>query len=333
MLEPEHTIQSSDASLPELTLSGGAFPQWDDRYQYDIEECPAAIEPVEHQLRLDARQAGAMRSLLQQQALLDSFNPYQVDPDSDPDPWTGKRARKPLVVRYMEETCQSCIGAEKRFFDNVDADAVIQEAPEYLEYELRRAREADDPQAELDQVRGDRIDWYEETIPYRTIYAMCTKNSIGGLINFRGEEFRAGNTYIGAVVIDGKTDCGVFAREYNIDRDWVYTLNQAISNYDADTCHPSDYGIELPAPLVIGEFSSGSNYLLIPWGDCLVCSCPFKQRHPWRVMCKHEFFTALAMGFEDDQLIPLDQGVEVPARSRRFLSPDAVANRDRKQLR
>lgn len=334
MSQSQHTIEPRNSALPSLTIHSAAFAPWDERYDFDVDRFPSAVEPVEHELRLDARQAGAMRSIPQSKELLDSYNPYQVDPEDDPDPWSQKMVAKPLVVKYMEQTCQNRIEEEQRFYANVDYDQVIQEAPEYLERELRQAREADDRQSELEEIRSNRVFWYEKLIPYKNLYAMFTENSLGSLLRTGGAYRNSGkNQFYGAVVVDEGTDPTEYAHDQGLNARFVYSVDDAISNYDRETCHPSDYGIELPAPLVVGDFLSGSTYLFLPWSDGLVCSCPFKQRKSWRVMCKHELFTSLWLGENGKQEIKLDEGFSVPARARRFFSPDALANRERKQLR
>lgn len=50
-------------------------------------------------------------------------------------------------------------------------------------------------------------------------------------------------------------------------------------------------------------------------------SCPYKHEYPWRIICKHELCAALVAGIEDTIFLPLDRGVAVPQRTRRFVSP------------
>jgi hypothetical protein len=326
-----HTIETQSDVLPPLTLSSASLPSWDERYSYSVGEMPSAIEPIEHQLRLDARLAGKQLAIPLGKELLESYNSYSVDPDTAPDPWDQKPVgQKPLVVDYMERTCEERLESEARFFENFDDDAIINQAPEYLKYELRQAREAEDPEAEVEEIRANRENWYEEVIPWRNIYAMMTENSIGSLVQMGQSSTFEGiaNQYKGVVVVSNSTDPRRFAEDRGISPEFVLRVSEAISNFDPEVCHPADYGVELPAPLVVGEYDSGSTYCLIPWSDALVCSCPFKQRHSWRCMCKHELYTSLCLGNRGEKMVPIDQGLNVPDRCRRFFGPDAFANRD-----
>ena len=84
----------------------------------------------------------------------------------------------------------------------------------------------------------------------------------------------------------------------------------------------ADYGIELPAPILVGEYDSGSQYPFIPWGDALTCSCPYKQSAAFRVICKHELLASVVCGDHDSIFIPLTRGIDVPLRTRRLVSPE-----------
>lgn len=81
-----HTIQTQSDVLPPLTLSSASLPTWDERYSYSVDRMPSAIEPIEHQLRLDARLAGKQLAIPLGKELLESYNSYSVDPDTAPDP-------------------------------------------------------------------------------------------------------------------------------------------------------------------------------------------------------------------------------------------------------
>lgn len=135
------------------------------------------------------------------------------------------------------------------------------------------------------------------------------------------DSFRDVNDFVGVVVIANETDPDQYARAHDLPARHVYTETQVNSQRSSDTPQPSDLGIGLPAPLLMGQFRSDSRYVFLPWSDGLICSCPYKHEHPWRVACKHELLAALTIGTEDSIFLPLDHGVDVPQRSRRFVSP------------
>lgn len=129
------------------------------------------------------------------------------------------------------------------------------------------------------------------------------------------------NTYRGVVLVPNETD----PEEYAADRD-LHPVNVTSETELDDHTSPSEYGIELPAPILTGEYGSQSWYSLIPWSDGLVCGCPYKQRRPWRAMCKHELVSTIILAHKEQYLLPVGAGIEVPQRARRFLSP-TIASR------
>jgi hypothetical protein len=132
------------------------------------------------------------------------------------------------------------------------------------------------------------------------------------------------------VLVDDDTDPDAYARDRTLDSTYVLR-ESALSHTQADDpVRLADYGIDLPAPLLVGEYQSGSQYPLIPWGDALTCACPYKQSAPWRVMCKHELLASVVCGGRDSIFLPVSRGIDVPHRARRFVSPEiAVSHQSR----
>jgi hypothetical protein len=140
------------------------------------------------------------------------------------------------------------------------------------------------------------------------------------------DELTEHNASVGTVVVDDGADVRTVAREHEIPGRFVVHERDLSSSAVECAPLPSDFGIDLPAPLLVGEYASGSRYPLLPWSDGLVCSCPYKHDRPWRVLCKHELLAAVVAGEEDSIFLPVTQGLDVPHRARRFVSP-AIASR------
>jgi hypothetical protein len=99
----------------------------------------------------------------------------------------------------------------------------------------------------------------------------------------------------------GVTPTNEFANKQDIDKQYV------VQETDLDDhTAPSKYGISLPAPLLTGKYNSQSRYSLIPWSDGLVCACPYKQKRPSRMMCKHELAATIRLADEDEYVLPID---------------------------
>jgi hypothetical protein len=130
------------------------------------------------------------------------------------------------------------------------------------------------------------------------------------------------------ILVDDDTNPDTFAREHGLDS--VYVLHESALSH-ANTDEPvslADYGLELPAPLLVGEYDSGSQYPLVPWGDAVTCLCPFKQSAPYRVMCKHELLASVVCSEIDSIFLPLSRGIDVPHRARRFVSPEIAVSHE-----
>lgn len=312
-------IRTQNESIPPLELPPGALAETDAKHEYDAEEDPPQVEPIEHRIRVDFM-AGAP---VKRTALLDSHNPWNAGPE-DQDPWHGKRHSKPVAVKFAEATCERVWQDEHRFFDAFDSDAILDQAPAYLAHQLRQCRDQDNPKACVETERSNRRSWYRNLIPWKNLYEVCKKDNLGGLLPrvVGNDTVRDLNKFAGTIVVDDDVDPIAYAQEVGVGERWVGRESEVNSTVTDETPLPSDLGISLPAPLLVGEFNSGSRYAFLPWSDGLICSCPYKHGYPWRVTCKHELAAAIIAGLEDSIILPLDGGCQIPTRARRFVSPD-----------
>mgnify|MGYP000008807263 CR=1 FL=1 len=326
------TLNSADGNVPSLALPPGALAHTDREYEYDVNRDPANVEPIEHQIRLDFMRGGPVR----RDQLLGSYNPWKYDP-TDPAtlPWQGVK-QKPLGLAHAETSCAARIHEEKRFYDYVDDDAVLADAPAFLAARLRIAREQPNPEQALEEERQRREKWYRELIPGPNLSQVLKDSSYGSLIEAcigpepHADSLLKHNAFVGMVLVDDDTDPDAYARDRTLDSTYVLRESALSHTQTDDPVRLADYGIDLPAPLLVGEYQSGSQYPLIPWGDALTCACPYKQSAPWRVMCKHELLASVVCGGRDSIFLPVSRGIDVPHRARRFVSPEiAVSHQSR----
>ena len=321
-------IHQGDGSLPPLSLPPGALAKTDHQHHYDAVDEPPAIEPIEHRIRLDFIAGGAIR----RSQLLDQHNPWTADP-GEPDPWQEARRSKPVGLQYAEDSCRRTLAEERRYYDRFEADqsADLEDVPAFLAHRLRACRDAEDPQAALkdEQVRRER--WYSTIIPWMNLYHVLKRSSYGSLLPNSVESsvdidgLTEQNAFVGMVVVDDHADIRAIAREYGVSGRFVVRETELSSSAVECAPLPSEFGIDLPAPLLVGKYASGSRYPLLPWSDGLVCSCPYKHDRPWRVLCKHELLAAVVAGEEDSVFLPVTQGLDVPHRARRFVNPEIAA--------
>jgi hypothetical protein len=158
----------------------------------------------------------------------------------------------------------------------------------------------------------------------RSSYGSLLPSSLGSSPDV--DELIRQNAFVGMIVVDDGADIRAVAHEYGIPGRFIVRERDLSSSAVECAPTPSEFGIELPAPLLVGEYASGSLYPLLPWSDGLVCSCPYKHDRPWRVLCKHELLAAVVAGGEDSIFLPVTRGLDVPHRARRFVSP-AIASR------
>ncbi len=326
------TIHSADGSVPHLALPPGALAHMDRDYDYKVDRDPPNVEPIEHQIRLDFMGGGPVR----RDQLLGDYNPWSYKAETPTThPWRGVK-QKPRGLDYAEASCDVRIREEEKFYEHADDDTVLVDAPAYLAARIREASEQSDPHEAVREVRKDREKWYQELIPGANLRQILKESSYGSLIEKcigptpDANHLLEHNAFVGMVIVDDDTNPDAIAREHDIDS--VYVLPESVLSH-ANTDEPvalADYGIELPAPVLVGEYDSGSQYPFIPWGDALTCSCPYKQSAPFRVMCKHELLATIVCGDHDSIFIPLTRGIHVPHRARRFASPEiAVSHQPR----
>ena len=324
-------IHTSSGSLPPLSLPPGALAKTDQRHRYDVGDEPPAIEPIEHRIRLDFMAGGPIRRA----HLLDQHNPWTSDPgESGPDPWRETGRSKPAGLLYAEASCRRTLAEERRYYDRFEANhsADLDDVPAFLAHRLQVCRNAEDPRAALEDEQARRERWYSTIIPWMNLYHVLKRSSYGSLLppsvtsGAAVDELTEQNAFVGTIVVDDGADIRAIAREYGVPGRFVVRESDFSSSAVECAPLPSDFGIDLPAPLLVGKFASGSQYPLLPWSDGLVCSCPYKHDRPWRVLCKHELLAAVVAGEEDSIFLPVTQGLDVPHRARRFVGPTIASH-------
>jgi hypothetical protein len=324
---PQRRIHATDETLPPLSLPPAALSRGDRSYGYEVDRQRPAIEPIEHRIRLDFMAGGPIRWT----SLLKRYNPWTSGPD-DPDPWQTSGGSKSQGLIYAEASCRRALEQERPYYGTVDDDRALEEAPAFLAHRLRACRDAKDPHDALEAERERRENWYRTVIPWMNLYHVLKRSSYGSLIEPSEEvspdvdSLLEQNAFTGMVVVEDRADPDAVAREWGLPAEVVTRERQLSSCADDVAPTPSEFGIELPAPLLVGEYASGSRYPLIPWSDGLVCACPYKQDKPWRVLCKHELLAAEVAGRSESIFLPITRGVAVPHRARRFVSP-TIASR------
>ncbi|MHC3381712.1 hypothetical protein [Haloarcula sp. H-GB5] len=325
--------------LPPLRLPAGALSSQDREHSIDPVQDQPAIEPIEHKLRVDFMQAGPPDNLKQ---LLDSYVHYQSGP-GDEDPWSEAGVgEKPLALQYAETTIEKQWESEQRFFENFESDDVLADAPAYLANALRECRSKSNPEQAVQQERENRAKWYR-LMPWKNLYAVFKRSTLGDLSRpliqnpTPGAGYGGSNSsetrYVGVLVIPSDANVDTVADEYGVNPTYVRRESEFETHHSssAEMPVPSDYGIELPAPLLLGDYPGQSEYLFIPWSSGLVCQGPFKQEHAYRVTCKHEVFASFVLREEGSVFLPVDEGISVPARARRFIDPQVAVNHSPEQ--
>lgn len=283
-----HQITPSDDQLPTLELPAGALNASHPNYQNTTDVDPPEIEPIEHRLRVDVIEGGG------------------ITPTDQRNPGT------PLTRQYTQQTLIDTYEREQRFFPSYDdLNAFLESASAFLTDELRALYK------KIESVRSNRQNWYFDLIPRNLDTIENTVESVYPI---------GSNTFRGVVIVDSNTDPDAYANEHGLNgRDII--RERELDNHVL----PSAYGITLPAPLLVGEFASNSAYAFLPWSDAVVCGCPYKQTNGWAVMCKHEAVAATRLGMQSSSkggpqyTLPVDEGICVPQRARRFVSPMIAA--------
>ena len=280
---PSYQIHSTDETLPALSLPSRARPFTHPDYEHDVDSDPPEIEPVEHRLRVDFIEGGPL-------------TPQQT-----------RGANQPLARQYAAQTLSNTFQSEQRYYATLPDENRFSEAPAFLESELTH------PFEEFKTIQLRRRRWYTEHIPHNLDQVLETVES---LYPNDHRQLKDVNEMVGVVMLPDEIPTDEFVVEHGLDEEFVGhedTLD--------DFTSPSEYGISLPAPILVGDYHTRSRYSLIPWSDGLVCACPYKQKRPSRVMCKHELAATIRLVPEERYVLPIDAGVDVPQRARRFLSP------------
>ena len=295
-------------------------------YDYDVEIDPPAVEPVEHRIRLDFMAGGPIR----RNQLLEKYNSWKGSPESM-DPWEQSGKTKPVGLKYAEETCSRTLNEEERYYDLFEDDQALSEAPAFLAHRLRQCQSATDPEGALHSERERRENWYRKLIPWLNLYQVLKQSSYGTLLEGvlgpqpNAEALTKQNTLVGMVVLgDDDQTPSQYAQSHNLPAKYVIREVDLSCSESSAAARPSEFGIELPAPLLVGEYTTGGRYPFIPWSDGLVCSCPYKHDQPWRVLCKHELLAAVVAGDQDSIFLPVTEGLDVPHRTRRLVSPEIL---------
>jgi hypothetical protein len=293
-------------------------------HDYDVETDPPAIEPVEHRIRLDFMAGGPIR----RDQLLEKYNSWKGDPENA-DPWKQSGKEKPVGLKYAEESCRRTFNEEERYYEFFEDDRALSEAPAFLAHRLRQCQSATDPEEALHSERKRRANWYRKLIPWLNLYQVLKESSYGTLFGSsagpqpNAEALTRQNTLVGMVVLgDDDQTPSKYARFHSLPAKYVIREADLSCSESSAAAPPSEFGIELPAPLLVGEYTTGGRYPFIPWSDGLVCSCPYKHDQPWRVLCKHELLAAVVAGDRNSIFLPVTKGLDVPHRVRRFVSPD-----------
>ena len=298
----------------------------DAAHHYDVETDPPAIEPIEHRVRLDFMAGGPIRY----DQLLTNHDSRERDA-AESDPWHRAGRAKPLGMQYAEGTCQRRLIEEAPFYEVYDDEEALSDAPDFLAYRLRQCRSAEDPKAAVQSERDRRETWYRTLIPQLNLCSVLKRSSYGTLIDDGPAETTESQTllehngYVGVVVLGPDNDPETYAQERNLPPRYVVRERDLSCGQSDVGTLPSEYGLDLPAPLLVGEYASGSQYPLLPWSDGLVCSCPYKAGAPWRVLCKHELLASIVLGAWESIFLPVTDGLDVPYRARRFVSPTVAS--------
>lgn len=207
-------ITSSDESLPILSLPAGSRTPSHPDYDHDVSTDPPEIEPIEHRLRVDFIDGGPVTL-------------HELHGPTEPD-----------ARQYASKTLSDQYQREQRYYAQFPDSEVLEQAPAFLRDELKPHYE------ELREVQQRRLDWYTDHIPrnldeiLRTVNSLCADNS-------PNNEFVDANSYRGVVLVPDETDPKRYATGHDL-----HPVNVINENELDDYRSPSEYGIDLPAPIV-----------------------------------------------------------------------------------
>lgn len=276
---PSRTIPTA-ASLPPLTLPDGALSRRDHQYSYDVKTDPPGIEPIEHKLRADFMTAGPPPK----DSLLNNYG-HAGDGTGNSDPWEIDSRDKPLAIKYAEQSLIDQWELEKEWFKTFPPQS--DPPSEYLKHIREQCGASMAPENKFVKEAVDRKKWYCNLIPRDSLYPVFSQSSVGKHIAETGFP-----TYIGVLVVSDTQSEHAASEKYDTPKEYIRAESELKSSTNGTIHTPSEYGIDLPAPLLLGRYQTPtktSEYLLIPWSSGLVCQGPFKQSGPHRVCCKHEF--------------------------------------------
>jgi hypothetical protein len=208
-------------------------------HDYDVESDPPAIEPVEHRIRLDFMAGGPIR----RDQLLEKYNSWKGGPENI-DPWKQSGKAKPDGLKYAEETCRRTFKEEERYYDFFEDDQVLSEEPAFLAHRLRQCRSAMDPEEALYSERKRRENWYRKLIPWLNLYQVLKESSYGMLV---------GMVALG----DDDQTPPKYARSHSLPAKYVIREADLLSSESSAAARPSEFGIEVPTPLLVGEYTTG----------------------------------------------------------------------------
>lgn len=311
----------TSSGLPPLRLPPGALAPYDRSYDYDYRSERPDIQPVEHKIRLDIMNAG----------MIDS--PYNLLERSDfngDDPWRHRET--PLAIKYIRSTLEAQWNIDQAYYSRWEDDEFLEEAPRYVSQSIRDAANKSNPETAVLDEREKREKWYDFLLP-QNVNGVFKQHTLGELLSplfndrYPTPEEPEGDVpetaFVGILVIDDETDRTEIMSEYGIPQELIRYESEFDAHHSGspDLPTPSDFGIELPAPLLMLDCPGNSEYLLIPWSAGLVCQGPHKQQNPHHVICKHEAFCAFVLSKMDSIFLPVHDGIPVPARARRFVDP------------
>lgn len=302
------TVPTTDDQLPDLTISGPAH--YHDGTNPDTAPDPFSqpypLSNLEQRLRLDFLRGG-------------------IDTGYD----------------YSEATIADAYNAESRSLSTVQAlkEALDNAREPYLKATL------EDAISDIQTIGTERNAWYYNHVPQARDTAL--KNALKMVYDLHQIEACIGTDLenFGLRHVQDST-----IRKQFQELDWTspalffgriivpddYDLSTAewspdlvVSETDLDNVvPPSAFGVELPAPLMVCESPSGSQYALVPHSGTIECGGPFAQadHSAHNVLCKHIMAGIIEAARNESFLLPHHGGIDVPDRCRRLVAPDILAD-------
>lgn len=301
------TVTTPDSTLPNLTMEGPAhYHDGTDRDTLpDVFSQPYPLSNLEQRLRLDFLRGGLNAG-----------------------------------YRCSEQTIKDAYDAEAHTLSAVSAlkDSLDGAREPFLKASLEDAID------DIENFASDRSAWFYQHVPQsrdtavkNALKILYNRAPIEACINDSIEEFSLRHVqdedirlefedalwdppalFFGRVVVPDTEDPDAY--------DWSPDLIVSESELD-NAVPPSAFGVELPAPLMVCESPSGSQYAFVPHSGTIECGGPFAQADhcAHKVLCKHMVAGLLAAARNDSFRLPHHGGIEVPDRCRRLVAPDIMA--------